>query len=119
MGFKFEKLQVWQKAMEFADSIYELSAKFPKEEVYNLTSQIRRASLSISLNIAEGSTGQTNPEFRKFLSYSVRSTTEVVTCLHFAKRRNYISEDEFNTFYSKAEELFKMLSALSNSLNKN
>ena len=118
MAFKFENLQVWQKAVDFADALYDLSNSFPKEETYNLTSQIRRASLSISLNVAEGSVGQSNAEFQKFLGYSIRSTAEVVTCLFFAQRRTYISQDQFNDFYSRAEGLFKMLNGLSISLNK-
>src|SRR3954470_17717694 len=107
MPFKFENLQVWQKAVDFVDSIYDLSATFSKEEVYNLTSQIRRAALSISLNIAEGSSGQSNAEFQRFLGFSIRSTAEVVTCLFFAQRRKYILQDVFQTYYSSAEEIIK------------
>jgi len=68
--FKFEKLIIWQKAMEFGESIFKLSGKFPKEEMYNLTSQIRRAADSIALKIAVGSIGQSNPEYKKFMGYS-------------------------------------------------
>jgi four helix bundle protein len=68
MNFKFEKLTIWQKAMDFGEAVYMVSKKFPKEEIYNLFSQIRRASDSIALNIAEGSIAQSNPEFRKFLA---------------------------------------------------
>lgn len=63
--FKFEKLEVWQKAIESSFHIHELTRQFPKEELYILTSQIKRAADSIALNIAEGSTGQTNAEFRQ------------------------------------------------------
>ena len=90
--FIFGKLVIWQKAMEYGVSIYLLSFKFPKEEIYNLSSQIRRAVDSIALNISEGSIGQTNPEFKKFIGFSIRSLAEVVTCLHKASKRNYISE---------------------------
>jgi four helix bundle protein len=116
MPFKFENLQVWQKSIDFADSVYDLSATFPKDEVYNLTSQIRRAALSISLNIAEGSSGQSNAEFQRFLGFSIRSTAEVVTCLFFAHRRKYILQDVFQTYYSNAEEIFKMLNGLKKAL---
>ncbi|WP_225587095.1 four helix bundle protein [Algoriphagus sp. Y33] len=85
MSFKFEKLIIWQKAMDLAEEIHDLSKKFPKEEIYNLTSQIQRAADSIALNIAEGSIGQTNPEQARFIGYSLRSLAEVVTCLHKAK----------------------------------
>ena len=95
MQFKFEKLIIWQKAMEYGESIYRLSYKFPKEEMYNLSSQIRRAVDSIALNISEGAIGQSNPEFKKFIGFSIRSLAEVVTCLHKASTRNYISAEEF------------------------
>mgnify|MGYP002357515126 CR=1 FL=1 len=81
-GFKFEKIIVWQKAMDLGEEIHILTRKFPKEEMFNLPSQKRRATDSIALNIAEGSTGQSNPEFKKFIGYSIRSLAEVVTCLH-------------------------------------
>lgn len=93
MGFKFEKLVVWQKAVDLSDKVDALTKKFSKEEVYILTSQFKRAADSVSLNIAEGSTGQTNPEFNKFLGYSLRSNIEVVGCLCLAKRRKYISDE--------------------------
>ena len=87
MEFKFEKLIIWQKAMDFGEEINVLSDKFPPKEIYNLSSQIRRAVDSIALNISEGSIGQSNPEFKKFMGYAIRSLAEVVTCLHEAKIR--------------------------------
>ena len=67
MSFKFEKLIIWHDSMTFAEKIYKYSSQFPKDEINNLTSQIRRASDSIALNIAEGSILQSNPEYRRFL----------------------------------------------------
>jgi len=90
MPFKFEKLVVWQKAVDLSDIIHQLIKKFPKDELYILTSQFKRAADSVSLNIAEGSTGQTNPEFNRFLGIALRSNIEVVGCLFLAKRRHYI-----------------------------
>ncbi len=95
MKFKFESLIIWHKAMDFGEEIYQLSKGFPKHELFNLNSQLRRAVDSIALNIAEGSTGQSNPEFRKFIGYGMRSLAEVTTCLHKAKRRKYITDEEF------------------------
>lgn len=118
MAFKFENLNVWQKALDFDDKINNLVKKFPKEEIYVLTSQMKRAADSIVLNIAEGSTGQSNPEFNKFLGYALRSTIEVVACLHIAKKRGYIENNIFVDFYSLAEEIIKMTQALRNSLKK-
>jgi len=117
MEFKFEKLIIWQKAMDLGESINEIAKKFPKEEIYNLTSQIRRATDSVALNISEGSTGQTNPEFKKFMGYAIRSLTEVVTCLHKAKRRDYISETEFSELYSSSDNLMNMMVAFTRNIN--
>ncbi len=112
MSFKFEKLSVWQKAMDLGEEINLLSETFPKKEVYNLSSQILRAADSIALNISEGSIVQSNPEFNRFLGYAVRSIAEVVTCLYKAQKRNYISEEKFSELYQKSFELMNMTLAL-------
>lgn len=118
MGFKFEKLEVWQKALRLSFIIHDITKGFPKTEIYILTSQIKRAADSIVLNIAEGSTGQTNAEFKLFIGYSVRSAMEVVSCLYLGKQRNLIEEDKFKSCYKEIESLVIMLQALRNSLNK-
>ncbi len=97
--------------MTFGEDIFEISKKFPKEELYSLTSQLRRAVDSIALNISEGSIGQSNPEYRKFLSYSVRSLAAVVTCLHKAHRRKYIIDLQFEKYYNEAFNLMNMFVA--------
>lgn len=117
MAFKFENLIVWQKAVQLADMVYEITAKFPKEELYGLTSQMRRAANSVSLNIAEGSTGQTNREFKRFLGISFRSNIEVVGCLFLAKRRGYIDQQGFDKIYTHCEEILAMIKALQNTLS--
>lgn len=117
MAFKFEKLRVWHISMDFGEHIFQISLTFPDHEKYNLTSQIRRASDSIALNIAEGSTGQSNAEFRKFLGYSIRSLAEVVTCLYKLKLRKYISEEDFAKLYDELFQLMNQIVALKNSLN--
>ncbi len=111
MGFKFEKLIIWQKSMEFGETINSLARRFPSDEIFNLSSQIRRAVDSIALNITEGSIGQSNKEFKKFMGYSIRSLAEVVTCLYKAKRRTYISEKEFEIQYEYAFNLMNMMIA--------
>ena len=116
MKFKFEKLIIWQKAMDYGESINKLTLKFPKKEVFNLSSQIMRAVDSIALNISEGSIGQSNPEFTKFIGYSIRSLAEVVTCLHKASRRSYISEEEFSEHYETAFNLMNMMVAFKKSI---
>ncbi len=116
MAFKFEKLIVWQKAVDLSDVVNQVTKDFPKEEVYILTSQIKRAADSVSLNIAEGSTGQTNPEFRRFLGYALRSAIEVVACIYLARRRGYISDERFNKIYKMCEEILVMINSLRHSL---
>lgn len=109
--FKFEKLQIWNKAMDFGEEITTIAEKFPKKEVFNLSSQICRAGDSIALNIAEGSILQSNPEQKRFIGYSIRSLAEATTCLYKAKRRNYISESEFEKQYNEAFHLMNMMVA--------
>jgi len=117
MGFKFEQLIIWQLAMDYREVINKLTDKFPKKELYNLSSQILRAVDSIALNISEGSIGQSDPEFRKFIGYSIRSLAEVVTCLYKAKRREYISEEEFRENYAFAFNLMNMMVKFKDRIN--
>jgi four helix bundle protein len=116
MAFKFEGLLVWQKAMEIIELVNNVAKKFPKEEIYVLTSQIKRAADSTALNIAEGSQGQSKPEFRRFLGIALRSGIEVVGCLFIARTRKIISTEDFNLIYSKEEELAKMIQSLRKTL---
>ena len=111
MKFKFEKLIIWQKAMDFGEDVYIMANKFPKNEMYNLTSQIMRAVDSIALNISEGSIGQSRLENRKFIGYSIRSLAEVVTCLYKAKRRSYITDELFDRHYEFSFNLMNMMVA--------
>jgi four helix bundle protein len=99
MSFKFEKLIVWQKAVDVSFNIDKLTKTFPKDELFILSAQIKRAADSISLNIAEGSTGQSNAEFNRFLGYALRSNIEVVGCLDLAQKRNLIQPDDFTKLY--------------------
>ncbi len=116
MAFKFEKLVVWQKAVDLSYDIHELTRSFPKEELFILTSQIKRAADSVSLNIAEGSTGQSNAEFNKFLGYALRSDIEIVGCLYLAKKRNLMDEETFSKLYADCEKILVMINGLRNSL---
>ena len=117
MAFKFENLKVWQLSLELTDEVDVLAHTFPKHELYSLSSQIRRAANSVSLNIVEGSTGLTNAEFKRFLVIANRSALEVVGCLYLAKRRNYLTDEKFTTLYNQIEVLVIMIQALINSLN--
>ena len=116
MSFKFERLIVWQKSLILSGLINQLAKKFPKDELYILTSQIKRAADSVSLNIAEGSTGQSNAEFSRFLGIAIRSNIEVVGCIYIARNRGYIDGIDFDQIYLLCEELLVMINALRNSL---
>lgn len=118
MKFKFEKLIIWQKAMELGESINSMANGFPAAEKYNLSSQIRRAADSIALNISEGSTGQSDAEQIRFVGYAIRSVAEVVTCLHKAKLRKYITSDQFNYHYEECFNLMNMTIAFKKGINK-
>ena len=114
--FKFQKLKVWQRAISLSTEIHNLTREFPREELYILTSQIKRAADSIVLNIAEGSTGQSNAEFKQFLGYAIRSAIEVVSCLFIGRERKIINKRNFEKFYNELEEIIKMLQGLRNAV---
>lgn len=116
MAFKFEKLLVWQKALDLSDIVNTVTKSFPRDELFILTSQIKRAADSVALNIAEGSTGQTNPEFKKFIGYAIRSNIEVVGCIFLAQRRQIINKEDFERIYKLCEDIFFMATALRKSL---
>ena len=118
MAFKFEKLIVWQKAVDLSDIVNQVTKTFPRDEIYVLVSQIKRAADSVSLNIAEGSTGQSNAEFNRFLGIALRSVVEVVGCIYLARRRGYIQQDEFEGIYKLCEEILVMINALRRKLQE-
>ena len=92
--YKFQSLSVYQIALDYVDQIYELVSSLPEKEKFNLSSQFTRAATSVALNIAEGSTGQSNKEQIRFLNLSLRSYLETVACLDICQRRKYfITED--------------------------
>jgi len=93
-----------------------LVKSFPREELYSLSSQMKRAADSVVLNIAEGSTGQSKAEFKRFLGISLRSAIEVVSCLFISETRKYINDTEFRKYYNEYEILCKMITKLRDSL---
>jgi four helix bundle protein len=117
MGFDFEKLDVYQESLSFADSVYELTAKFPSDETFGLTGQLRRAGVSVAVNIAEGS-GRSKKEFTRYLRMARTSIWECVPLLTIAQRQGYLGENGFGMFYRRCESLSKMLSKLINSIRR-
>ena len=114
--FNFEKLEVWQKAIDFADLIYNKTRAFPSDERFGLTNQLRRAAVSISSNIAEGSSRSSKCDFARFVEIATGSVFEVVSQAFIAQPQSFLSEDQFREIYADAEELSRMLSGLRKSL---
>ena len=114
--YKFQKLQVYQLALAYVDAVYEISRLLPEREKYNLSSQIERAATSIVLNIAEGSTGQTDPEQNRFLGLALRSYLETIACCDLIERRTYISKESLIPLREQGHPLFIKLSAFRKSL---
>lgn len=112
----FKKLLVWQKAYKFSLVIYKYSQQFPSSEMYGLTSQLRRAAVSVSANIAEGSERQHKKEFVQFLSIARGSLAEVETYLMLAKDLGYFSEEIFAELDGQRIEVGRLLRGLYNSL---
>jgi four helix bundle protein len=112
--FNFEKLEVWRKAIEFADQVYALTRSFPENERFGLTNQMRRAAVSISSNIAEGSSRASKSDFARFIQIAGGSIFEVVSQATIARRQKFLSEEAFQQLYAAAEEQSKMLSGLKN-----
>jgi four helix bundle protein len=92
--FNFEKLEVWQKAIDFADFVYSVTRTFPDDERFGLTNQMRRAAVSISSNIAEGTSRHSRDDYAQFLEIAAGSIFEVVSQSFIAQRQKYLSEED-------------------------
>lgn len=114
--FNFEKLETWQKAIAFADLIYRLTKSFPDGERFGPTSQMRRAAVSVSSNIAEGSSRHSKDDYGRFIEIATGSLFEVVSQSFIARNQGLIDHDSFRTIYEAAEEQSRMLSGLRRSL---
>ncbi|MCX6844375.1 MAG: four helix bundle protein [candidate division WOR-3 bacterium] len=116
--YKFQELQVYQLALDYLDRVYEIAYTLPAVEKFNLRSQIERAATSVVLNIAEGSTGQSDPEQSRFTSMALRSYLETVACFDIAERRQYVSGCNLQPVRESGHQLFVKLSALRRSLSR-
>ena len=104
----YKKLNVWISSISLVKNIYNLTRKFPKEEMFVLTQQLRRAAISIPSNIAEGAGRNSNAQFKNFLQISIGSCFEVETQLIISKELNYISEEELETISKELDSIMKM-----------
>lgn len=116
--FRFERLEVWRKAVDFADLVYAVTRTFPGEERFGLTSQMRRASVSISSNIAEGTGRSTGRDFAHFIEIAYGSLMEVVSQLRIAQKQSFVEKQDNESLCNMAEELARMLSGLRTSLKR-
>ena len=117
MAFRFESLEIWKLAIDYANKLYDIANKFPKQEQFALADQLRRAAVSISNNIVEGSGSSTAKGFCSFLSFSIRSTLETVNVLYFAQNRGYITEKQRKILYTEAEKLIRKIRAFQKTLS--
>jgi four helix bundle protein len=107
--FGYKKLIVWERADELAHLIYDLTLSFPKDEVFGLTSQLRRAGLSIVLNIVEGQARNNKKEFHRFLAISLSSLAEVEYLLEFSLKRKYLKQNDFDKALALKESTGQLL----------
>ena len=113
-----QKLDLWRKPIDLAVSIYRQTDAFPKEERFGLTQQLRRAAVSIASNVAEGAARASSKEFRKFLYYSQGSASEICTQLMIATRLNYLSREDHDQLEKELDNVGRMITGLSKSLNR-
>jgi four helix bundle protein len=116
--FGFQKLDVWKLAVDYADLIYRITRTFPDDERFGLASQLRRASVSISSNIAEGSGRDSSRDFVRFIAIAYGSVMETVSQATVAQRQGLLTQQRLDEFGNMAERLAQMLSRLRSSLNR-
>ena len=112
----FKELNVWKKSIDLAILVYDITARFPKEEKFGLVSQIQRAAVSIASNIAEGCGRVSNNELRHFVTISMGSCFEVETQMILASRFGYVEDERLKEFERLISEVQKMLFGFYNSL---
>ncbi len=114
--FRFENLEIWKLAISYAKDCYEIAASFPSNERFALADQLRRAAISISNNIAEGS-ATSSARFRSYLDISIGSTLETVNIIFFACEQKYIDAERKEKMYEMAEKLIRKTRSFRKSLN--
>lgn len=118
MTNKFKNLHAWKKAKILVISVYEVTDKFPKQEIFGLTSQINRAAVSILANIAEGSSRASKKDFSRFLEISLGSAFEVESLLVISLERNYLNQEFYDKLNNQLTEVEKIISGLIRRLNE-
>lgn len=112
-----KRLLAWRKSMDLVEVVYELTKTFPPDEIYALTSQIRRASVSVPSNISEGAAGRSAIQFRNYLSIAIGSLNEISTQLEIAYRVGYLDRNKLNDVESRVDECLALTYGLRKSLD--
>jgi four helix bundle protein len=118
MSDTYKHLEIWKEAIVIAETVYLLTKKFPKEETFNIVSQLRRASISIASNIAEGSSRKSKKDFSRFIEISIGSLYEVESLLEMSKRLDYINANMYDRTMEDMQKLANKLGAFRNYLQK-
>ena len=113
----YKKLKIWEKSVELAIELYRITSTFPKDEIYGMTSQIRRAGVSIPSNIAEGSKRSTKKDFKSFLVIAHGSGAELETQLFISKEIGYLKEVDYKQLITKLDEIMKMIAVFAKTLS--
>ncbi|NVJ47759.1 MAG: four helix bundle protein [Cytophagia bacterium] len=113
---KYRELEIWKRAIDLTVDVYALTQRFPEDEKFGLTSQIKRAAVSVPSNIAEGAGRNSNKEFNQFLGISTGSIFEVETQLILAERLNFLSSDQIEEVLNRSNELVRMTKSLKSKL---
>lgn len=113
---KYRELEIWKRAIDLTVDVYALTQSFPEDEKFGLTSQIKRAAVSVPSNIAEGAGCNSNKEFNQFLGISTGSIFEVETQLILAERLNFLSSDQIEEVLNRSNELVRMTKSLKSKL---
>lgn len=116
MAHKFKELQIWKRSRLFCSMIYEITSVFPNAEKFGITNQLRRASVSIPSNIAEGSSRKSNKDFARFLQIAIGSAYEIETQLLISNDLQLLSDEKLNTSISELNEIIKMISRFKSTL---
>ena len=115
---QYKNLKIWERSVDLALLVYKITSDFPKSEIYGLTSQLRRCSVSISSNIAEGAARSSDKEFQRFLDIAYGSCYELQSQLYIAFKLNLLNKSQFKEMNTEMDEIQKMIFTFSKTLNR-
>lgn len=115
---QYKNLKIWERSVDLALLVYKITSDFPKSEIYGLTSQLRRCSVSISSNIAEGAARSSDKEFQRFLDIAYGSCYELQSQLFIAFKLNLLNKSQFKEMNTEMDEIQKMIFTFSKTLNR-